>query len=73
MLQDSIQFYNKTKFEVDMTDQVARKYTVKSSSRRWLLQIFFNILDLAKTIFVLITRTAFHRLQSCKAEKVIRK
>ncbi|KAK2580001.1 hypothetical protein KPH14_010766 [Odynerus spinipes] len=47
MLPDSIQFYNKTKFGVDMTDQMARKYTVKSSSRRWHLQIFFNILDLA--------------------------
>ncbi|KAL6421589.1 hypothetical protein ACFW04_014318 [Cataglyphis niger] len=47
MLPDSIQFYNKTKFGVDMTDQMARKYTVKSSSRRWPLQIFFNILDLA--------------------------
>lgn len=39
MLPDSIQFYNKTKFGVDMTDQMARKYTVKSSSRRWPLQI----------------------------------
>lgn len=26
---------------------MARKYTVKSGSRRWPLQIFFNILDLA--------------------------
>lgn len=47
MLPDFIQFYNKTKFGVDMTDQMARKYTVKSSSCRWPLQIFFNILDLA--------------------------
>ena len=47
MLPYSIQFYNKTKFGVDMTDQMARKYTVKSSSRRWPLQIFFKILDLA--------------------------
>lgn len=26
---------------------MARKYSVKSGSRRWPLQIFFNILDLA--------------------------
>ena len=30
-----------------MTDQMARKYSVKSGSRRWPLQVFFNILDLA--------------------------
>jgi hypothetical protein len=47
MLPESIQFYNSTKFGVDMVDQMARKYTVKASSRRWPLQIFFNILDLA--------------------------
>ena len=40
-------FYDKTKFGVDVTDQRARKYTVKSCSQRWPLQIFFNILDLA--------------------------
>ena len=47
MLPQSIQFYNSTKFGVDIADQMARKYTVKSRSRRWPLQIFFNILDLA--------------------------
>ena len=40
-------FYNKTKFGVDVTDQMARKYSVKSGSRTWPLQVFFNILDLA--------------------------
>lgn len=30
-----------------MTDQMARKYTTKSKSCRWPLQVFFNILDLA--------------------------
>lgn len=44
---ETIKFYNSTKFGVDMTDQMARKYSVKSKSRRWPLQIFFNILDLA--------------------------
>ena len=44
---ETIIFYNKTKFGVDITDQMARKYTVKSCSQRWPLHIFFNILDLA--------------------------
>ncbi|XP_026471320.1 uncharacterized protein LOC113375604, partial [Ctenocephalides felis] len=47
MLPDTIEFYNKMEYGVDMTDQMSRKYTVKSSLRRWPLQIFFNILDLA--------------------------
>ena len=36
-------FYNKTKFGVDVIDQMARKYSVKAGNFRWLLQIFFNI------------------------------
>lgn len=44
---ETIRFYNSTKFGVDMTDQMARKYSVKSKSRRWPAQVFFNILDLA--------------------------
>jgi hypothetical protein len=46
-LPETVSFYNKTKFGVEVTDQMARKYTVKSASRRWPLQVFFNILDLA--------------------------
>ena len=33
-----------------MADQMAKKYNVKSGSRRWPLQVFFNILDLAGII-----------------------
>ncbi|XP_035739246.1 piggyBac transposable element-derived protein 4-like [Vespa mandarinia] len=46
-LPETVSFYNRTKFGVDVTDQMARKYTVKSSSRKWSLRVFFNILDLA--------------------------
>ena len=46
MLLDSIQFYSKTQFGVDKADQIARTYAVKSGSRRWPLQIFFDIRDL---------------------------
>lgn len=28
-------------------DQMARKYSTKSASRRWPVQVFFNVLDLA--------------------------
>ena len=46
-LPETIQFYNETKFGVDVVDQMARMYTVKAGSRRWPVQIFYNILDLA--------------------------
>lgn len=46
-LPETVEYYNKTKFGVDISDQMARKYSVKSGSRRWPLQVFFNILDLA--------------------------
>jgi hypothetical protein len=64
MLPESIQFYNSTKFGVDMADQMARKYTVKASSRRWPLQIFFNILDLAAVnAWILYKETTGIRIQ----------
>ena len=39
---ETIAFYNKTKFGVDVVDQMARKYSVKAGSFRWPLQIFFQ-------------------------------
>jgi uncharacterized ubiquitin-like protein YukD len=44
---ETITYYNNTKFGVDVLDQMAKKYTVKASSRRWPMQVFYNILDLA--------------------------
>lgn len=46
-LPETIKFYNSTKFGVDMTDQMARKYNVKCKCHRWLMRVFYNILDLA--------------------------
>ena len=46
-LPETVTLYNNTKFGVDVTDQMARKYTVKAGSWRWPLQVFYNILDLA--------------------------
>ena len=42
-----ILFYNSTKSGVDTVDQMARHYSVKRSTRRWPLALFFDILDLA--------------------------
>lgn len=46
-LPETVLFYYRTKFGVVVTDQMAQKYTVKSDSRRWPFQVFFNSLDLA--------------------------
>ena len=35
------------KYGLDVVDKIARKYNVKARSRRWLLQVLYNILDLA--------------------------
>lgn len=42
-----VNFYNTTKYGVDVLDQMSRKYSTKSASRRWPVQVFFNILDFA--------------------------
>ena len=44
---ETVTFYNKTKVGVDIVDKMARKYSVKSASRRWTFHTFCNILDLA--------------------------
>ena len=44
---ETVEFYNSTKFGVDVLDQMARQYSVKAASRRWPVQVFYNILDLA--------------------------
>lgn len=44
---ETVEFYNSTKFGVDVIDQMARTYSVKAASRRWPVQVFYNILDLA--------------------------
>jgi hypothetical protein len=39
--------YNTTKFGVDAVDNMTRLYNVKSATRRWPVQVFYNILNLA--------------------------
>lgn len=44
---ETVVLYNKTKVGVDILDQMARKYSVKPSCRRWPFHVFCNLLDLA--------------------------
>ncbi|XP_068233497.1 piggyBac transposable element-derived protein 4-like [Palaemon carinicauda] len=41
---DTISYYNNSKFGVDIVDKMARLYTTKAASRRWPVQVFYNIL-----------------------------
>ncbi|XP_024224668.1 uncharacterized protein LOC112213134 [Bombus impatiens] len=64
---ETIAFYNKTKFGVDVVDQMAPKYSVKAGSFRWSLQVsFFNILDLAAI-------NAWILRKECTGSKISRK
>ena len=44
---ETVSCYNETKYGVDIVDQMAKKYTVRSGTRRWPVHSFQNTLDLA--------------------------
>ena len=44
---ETIKCYNETKYGVDILDQMARKYSVRTCTRRWPIHSFQNTLDLA--------------------------
>ena len=44
---ESVKAHNDTKYGVDNVDQMARKYTARTSTRRWLIYSFQNTRDLA--------------------------
>ena len=44
---ESVKAYSDTKYGVDIVDPMARKYTVRTSTRRWPIHSFQNTLDLA--------------------------
>lgn len=44
---ETVSYYNKTKHGVDVVDQMTRLYTTKAGTRRWPMQVFYNILDIA--------------------------
>ena len=66
-LPETIQYYNKSKVGVDVLDQMARYHTGKSSTRRWPVAVFFNILDCAcinaYIIYCLTTKLKLSRRQ----------
>ena len=43
---ETVLFYCKTKAVVDVIDQMARKYSVKAASKRWLIHVFYNVINL---------------------------
>lgn len=43
---EPVEFYNSTKFGVDILDQMARKYSVRAGTRRWPMHVFY-VLDIA--------------------------
>ena len=42
---ETVLFHNETKIGADVIDQMTRKYSVKTASRRWPIRVFYNILD----------------------------
>ena len=44
---ETIAHYNKTKYGVDVLDQMLRQYSTKAASRRWPVQAVYNILAIA--------------------------
>ena len=44
---ETVPFYNQKKFGVDVLDQMSRLYSVKAASRRWPLNIFYTVIDMA--------------------------
>ncbi|CAD1472335.1 unnamed protein product, partial [Heterotrigona itama] len=61
-LPQSIAYYNNTK--------PARKYTVKSSSQRWPLQVFFNVIDLAGINSWILYKETIEKFQEWQSQKV---
>ena len=44
---ETVKCYNETKYGVDVVDQMARKFTARTMTRRWPVHSFQNTLDLA--------------------------
>ena len=59
-----IKFYNKTKIEVDVVNQLVQTYTCKRQTRRWPLILFYNPLDIAALNFYTIFRQVYPNYQT---------
>ena len=62
-----IEFYNSTKFGVDRVDQMCRLYSSKAGGRRWPVNVFSNMIDMAginsRTIFELASGNSISQRQ----------
>ena len=60
---ENLKAYDDTKYGVDIVDQMARKYTVGTSTRRWPIHLFQNTLDLAainaSIVYKEVTKTTY--------------
>lgn len=44
---DIITFYNWTKIGVDLVDQLCQNYNVARNTKRWPMDVFYNLLNVA--------------------------
>ena len=51
--------YNKTKGGVDAVDQMAHAFTTRRKTKRWPLEIFFNIIDLSSIAALIVFRMKY--------------
>ena len=42
---ETVLLYNKTKAGADFVDHMARKFSVRAESRRWPINVFYNVID----------------------------
>ncbi|KAM3603127.1 uncharacterized protein V6R79_016937 [Siganus canaliculatus] len=63
---ETVTYYNHSKVGVDVLNQMLRKYTVKASTQRWPVAVFYNILDMA-----IVNSWVLYR--SCTNEKISRR
>ncbi|XP_073529686.1 uncharacterized protein [Phyllobates terribilis] len=64
---ETVKFYNETKYGVDVVDQMARKYTTRTCTRRWPVHAFENALDFAGINAWIIFKEITHQKMSRKA------
>ena len=61
---EKMEFYDKSKCGLDVADQMARQYSVKTGTHWWPIAVFYNILNLAGTnAFVLYKKKQVTRFQ----------
>ena len=67
MIPETVEFYNSTKYGVDIFDQMARYHSCKTGTRRWPMVVFFDIIDMAAInawiIFCIISGESMPRRQ----------